>query len=490
MHIINVTVRNKVAVNPAQDRYVCGNSDYIVRFDFDAEWDAFETKTARFIKEDGTVYDQVFSGNDCSVPVISDTYKLHVGVYAGNLSTTTAAYVPCKKSILCGGGVPAAPAPDVYAQIMAKLNSLDGGVSDPGQAHQQLVSDAEGKAVWKPREFYAEDGLTIPWHMTVDAEAPAAMIIYNKDATETGIRWVKVSDYTPDAARVIGHGTVQTDENSTAKITAENIIDSTEDGYLIAREIISTNDQGVGKTYRTTYAVVCLNAGYIASGHPGLQYPGNHTATLPEPGLYLPVGIGVDHTAYGLTLGEYVKPLDDKYIPDSIARKDDIKDVEIPEPVSDDHINSLIDKKLNDFGGVYILPETVLVGEAEQMFIPGAWASAPVVGNVYTVIYNAVKYECEAVAAPDNVGMPSGTFLMGNLSVLGVDGLVGNPDAPFVLMGFPEAVEGAIGGFMPLDGADSVTLAIISKAAGYYFFDGSTVRLVTIEQLKADLGLN
>ena len=125
MHVINITVRNKVAVNPAQDRYVCGNSDYVVHFDFDAEWDAHGTKTARFVKEDGSYIDQLFDGNDCPVPVISDTYKLQVGVYAGNLSTTTAAYVPCKKSILCGGGVPAAPADDVYNQIMARLNALE-----------------------------------------------------------------------------------------------------------------------------------------------------------------------------------------------------------------------------------------------------------------------------------------------------------------------------------------------------------------------------
>ena len=122
MHNINITVRNKVAVNPAQDRYVCGNSDYVVHFDFDAEWDAHEVKTARFIKEDGTYVDQVFMGNDCPVPVISDTYKLQVGVFAGNLSTTTAAYVPCKKSILCGNGSPAAPEDDVYHQIMQRID--------------------------------------------------------------------------------------------------------------------------------------------------------------------------------------------------------------------------------------------------------------------------------------------------------------------------------------------------------------------------------
>lgn len=153
MHVINITVRNKVAVNPAQDRYICGNSDFVVHFDFDSEWDAFETKTARFIKEDGTYVDQIFSGNDCPVPVISDTYKIMVGVFAGNLSTTTAAYVPCKKSILCGGGVPAAPAEDVYNQIMARLDSVPPKTEDP---HMQIVTDKDGNTAWVERLAWKE----------------------------------------------------------------------------------------------------------------------------------------------------------------------------------------------------------------------------------------------------------------------------------------------------------------------------------------------
>lgn len=156
MHIINITVRNKIAVNPAQDRYVCGNSDFVVHFDFDSEWDAYENKTARFIKEDGSYVDQLFSGNDCPVPVISDTYKMHVGVFAGNLSTTTAAYVPAKKSILCGGGAPADPAPDVYNQIMELLNKGGGGDSLPETSDplKQLVTDADGKVAWEDRLAY------------------------------------------------------------------------------------------------------------------------------------------------------------------------------------------------------------------------------------------------------------------------------------------------------------------------------------------------
>lgn len=124
---INVTVRDRIAVNYSETPYVCGNSDFVVRFEFDEEWDAYPTKTARF-KWGTQCHDQVFDGNECPVPKITDVCVFEVGVFAGDLQTTTAANVPAKKSILCGAGSPAAPAEDVYGQIMAKLNSLDGGL--------------------------------------------------------------------------------------------------------------------------------------------------------------------------------------------------------------------------------------------------------------------------------------------------------------------------------------------------------------------------
>ena len=141
MHIINITVRDKIAVNPAQGRYVCGNSDFVVHFDFDAEWDAYETKTARFVKEDGTYREQIFTGTECPVPVISDTYKLQVGVFAGNLSTTTGAYVPCKKSILCGSGSPALPEDNSYHVLMGAVNEA----SKSAKAAEETLQEAFGE---------------------------------------------------------------------------------------------------------------------------------------------------------------------------------------------------------------------------------------------------------------------------------------------------------------------------------------------------------
>lgn len=124
---INIRVKNKIAT-AGRTIYVCGNSDYVAAFDFDSEWDAYETKTARF-SYGGQYTDIVFTGNQCQIPVITNTFSFNVGVFAGDLHTTTSAYVSCRKSILCGNGTPAAPTEDVYSQIMELLN--EAGTVDP-----------------------------------------------------------------------------------------------------------------------------------------------------------------------------------------------------------------------------------------------------------------------------------------------------------------------------------------------------------------------
>lgn len=138
MHEIAVRIRDKIAQKTCETVYVCGNSDFVINFDFDEEWNAHEAKTARFDKKDGTFVDIVFTGNVCNMPILSNVYGFNVGVFAGNLRTTTPAYVPAKKSILCGGGLPADPSPDVYAQIMARLNELENGEITPEQIAQAV----------------------------------------------------------------------------------------------------------------------------------------------------------------------------------------------------------------------------------------------------------------------------------------------------------------------------------------------------------------
>lgn len=125
MHYINITVREKSARADDRARIVCGNSDYSVRFDFDEEWEAYDLKTARFITEGGFFTDVQFTGSDCAVPVLTGTRTLLVGVFAGDVRTTTPAYIPAIPCITDTGGIPAAPPPDVYAQLMNRFAALE-----------------------------------------------------------------------------------------------------------------------------------------------------------------------------------------------------------------------------------------------------------------------------------------------------------------------------------------------------------------------------
>lgn len=125
MNYINITVRGKIARAEGRARVVCGNSDYTVRFDFDEEWSEYAVKTARFVTEDGSYTDVQFEGSDCTIPILRNTRTLLVGVFAGNLRTTTAALIHAVPCITDPDGTPADPTPDVYAQLMERFNAME-----------------------------------------------------------------------------------------------------------------------------------------------------------------------------------------------------------------------------------------------------------------------------------------------------------------------------------------------------------------------------
>lgn len=106
---IEITVAGKIATNTTPEVViVCGNSDYFVTFDLDAEWDAEPKRVARFSYiRDGRLRhkDQPFEGSSVAVPVLSGVRQVTVGVYAGDLHTTTPAAVLCRLSALCGDSV-------------------------------------------------------------------------------------------------------------------------------------------------------------------------------------------------------------------------------------------------------------------------------------------------------------------------------------------------------------------------------------------------
>ena len=117
MPVISISVQNRQAIQTDSTPYICGNGDYEVKFAFDSEWDAFPVKTARFQSE-GWFTDVLFRGDGCPVPALDHIRQLEVGVYAGNIQTTTPARVYVQPGIRTVWGSPEEPAPSVYDQIM------------------------------------------------------------------------------------------------------------------------------------------------------------------------------------------------------------------------------------------------------------------------------------------------------------------------------------------------------------------------------------
>lgn len=122
MKEILIAVKNKIAMNLGNATYVCDNSDYRVVFDFDAEWEKHPVKTARF-KYNGMYQEVVFTGSVCDMPVIRDARLISIGVYAGNLQTSTPAVVHASQSILSGEPAHDDPAEDVYNQLVELVES-------------------------------------------------------------------------------------------------------------------------------------------------------------------------------------------------------------------------------------------------------------------------------------------------------------------------------------------------------------------------------
>ena len=119
---IKIKVRDKCA--EGEGVVICNNSDYTVVWDLDEEWTPYDTKTMRVNLADGTYQDVVFTGDNAALPVLTASGWVSVGLYAGDIHTSRAARLLALSSVLTPGGSPAAPAEDVYAQIMAKLNEL------------------------------------------------------------------------------------------------------------------------------------------------------------------------------------------------------------------------------------------------------------------------------------------------------------------------------------------------------------------------------
>lgn len=203
MNVIQIEIKNKIAELSAPALIVCGNSDYVVEFNFDEEWDEHPIRTARFSTWKGFT-DVVFEGSQCPVPVLSNASYVKIGVFAGDLRTTTPAYIPCKKSILCEGGAPIEPTPDVYAQLIAMIESgmVKGEQGEKGEKGEK--GDA-GSIKFIPVAELPTEGI----------DESAIYIIPDPDGAEEN-RFIEYV-YIADSWEVLGKISIQVDHSEYVK---------------------------------------------------------------------------------------------------------------------------------------------------------------------------------------------------------------------------------------------------------------------------------
>lgn len=148
MPTINVTVRNRIATAQRWQCIICGNSDYIVDFDLDDEWNDMPNKVAVFVTNTrGNIRHErvLFDGSTCGIPVLRGVNMVDIGIEAGDIRTTTPAHVKCEACITDIAGMPQEPENNVYGQILAMTTDIAQAViaaSEQAESAQTAASAA------------------------------------------------------------------------------------------------------------------------------------------------------------------------------------------------------------------------------------------------------------------------------------------------------------------------------------------------------------
>lgn len=388
--IINVTIRDKIAVRTNEVIYICGNSDFIVNFDFDDEWLEHRLKTARFIYG-GSYTDMVFEGNQCPVPVISDTYNIKVGVFAGDLRTSTPAHVSAKKSILCGSGTPAEPTPDVYNQMMEMftegMGKVEAAAVYASQAGKSAVNAAGAEANAKVSETEAKNAQTAAEDAAKRVEDAVVNISWN-DLQDKPFGEVKGEE------EILPETYFSEDSDAGEWDSMETVFFFNLPASLVVGETYIVTIDGVEHTTEA----VAISDDYFVNNGVALKFDGGSilfqeggTAAYAEyNAIYSPDEAGEEDRYGGYHMipvtvrihAATVKTIDTEYLPDVSW-------------------NNLVDKPFGDVVSyAEILPETALEYlEAMECFdIP---ALDVTVGETYLITWNGMEYECVAYQYDD-----------------------------------------------------------------------------------------
>lgn len=158
--IVNISIRDKRAYGDGTI-FVCDNSDYVLHFDFDEQWDGVEAKTARIIYSGSKYIDIPFRGNQVKIERTPVSNRYSIGVYASNIKTSTPAFFDCDYSILSTNPFHAPIPEDTYNKIMALIEGADDAIVEVDELPTEnidphILYNVNGKLFYRVGEEWAE----------------------------------------------------------------------------------------------------------------------------------------------------------------------------------------------------------------------------------------------------------------------------------------------------------------------------------------------
>lgn len=120
-----IAIQNKIPILVSgPPNIVTDNTDYLLELVTDAEWDGFEAKTVFYGTDSGVNMVHSIMGNHDAIPMQIKPGALYIGISAGELHTTRDVRIPVVPSVRRRSGIQIPePEPDVYDQLMGKLNN-------------------------------------------------------------------------------------------------------------------------------------------------------------------------------------------------------------------------------------------------------------------------------------------------------------------------------------------------------------------------------
>lgn len=193
------TVKNRHITSDTKSIDLIGdNMDYTAVFEFDEDMTSERIKTARFIKDDAQEERILDDNNSCQIPPeLLKKGFISVGVYTDEKSTTPC-FLQITRSIRETDYPVKDPEPDVYRQLLEKIEKLKGvretEIRNNGKEIQwryvgednweKLISvaDITGYTPIKGKDYFdGKDGIVIPSNgmFTMEIVGNDLMIYYN-----------------------------------------------------------------------------------------------------------------------------------------------------------------------------------------------------------------------------------------------------------------------------------------------------------------------